>query len=175
MNPLRSRLAVLLIAIVMASGCAKQPVHDETTTIGPFKSLSGRLIVIEPDRRWQVVIQWHAETPERGEVRLAHAATGTVVEFRWAGPYMQIRDGNASSWRSLTNRELGEHGIVIPPKQLASILLGRMPAHFVRKKGDLWESRKSGHPIRLQWLSSSRKLIMSDIKHGRRATLIIQP
>ncbi len=172
-----SRFAALMtVATIMLSGCAKQvSLFEKHATIGPYQHFSGRLIVIEPKRRWQVVVQWRANSADRGELRLTHAATGTVVELRWAGDQMQIRDSSAKYWKAVNHEELANHGIVIPPQQLASILLGKMPAHFKEKKPHLWESRDHGYPIRLKWYDSTKRLVMSDLKHGRQATLIIQP
>ncbi|MFQ5518540.1 MAG: lipoprotein insertase outer membrane protein LolB [Mariprofundus sp.] len=144
-------------------------------SIGPFATFSGRLIVIEPTRRWQVALTWQAEKPELGQLRITHAATATVVELRWQGQQMQVRDNQQPGWRHIGPEQLSEHGIVIPPQQLAAILLGQMPVHFRAKKPGNWESTAHGHLIRLRWQQSANKLTMTDIKHGRKATLIIQP
>jgi len=168
-------LPLLSIAILLTTaGCSKH-ITSETTTVGPYSNFAGRLIMFEPNRRLQVWLQWHADSPEQGDVRLTHAATGTVVEFRWSGHQMQLRDNNNRHWRTIRAEQLAEHGIVIPPHQLASILLGKMPAHFINKKAGEWESRQRGSLIRLQWDETSQRLTMSDIKHGRRAILLIQP
>ena len=167
---------IVIVAVALLSGCAKQgSVTDSPAIIGPYTNFSGRLIVMEPTRRWQVIMQWHADKPDRGNVRLSHAATGTVVEFRWAGRQMQVRDSNAWLWKEINAEQLGSHGIVIPPQQLAAILLGNIPSHFTEKKTDLWESINNDHAIRLQWFADARKLVMTDIKHGRQAILIITP
>lgn len=167
---------LVVIATIALSGCGKQmPLSDHNIAIGPYQHLSGRLIVIEPKRRWQVAIKWHANSPDRGNLRLLHAATGTVVEFRWIGEKMQLRDSSSKLWKSVTHEKLAGHGIVIPPQQLALILLGKIPAHFKEQKPSVWESREHGHPIRLKWYDNTKRLVMSDIKHGRQATLIIQP
>jgi len=172
-----SSLALLLIFTAMlTSACVKQPVTTtEKTSIGPFSNFTARLIVIEPKRRWQVMLQWHADSPDRGDVRLTHAATGTVIELRWLDDQMQLRSTQSRMWEPIEAVQLGSQGIVIPPQQLASILLGQMPGHFINKQEGLWESRASGNPIRLQWTPSLHKLTMTDIKHGRRATMLIQP
>ena len=171
------QLVALLITVVIASGCAKQPLFTsaEPTTIGPYSNFSGRLIVIEPKRRWQVILQWHADTPERGDLRLTHAASGTVVEFRWFGSRMQSRDNQSQLWKAVDAAQLATQGMVIPPQQLASILLGKMPADFIEKRPNLWESSASGSLIRLQWEASSKQLMMTDTKHGRQVKLLIQP
>jgi len=88
---------------------------------------------------------------------------------------MEIRDNQQPAWRPVEQAQLAEHGIVIPPQELAAILLGHMPAHFRQRTSNSWESNNGGKLIRLQWKQPSHKLTMSDIKHGRKATLIIQP
>ena len=169
-----------LVAILLMGACTStsQLRHNAEVTpisIGPYPSFSGRLIVIEPSKRWQVLIKWKAERPEHGWLRITHAATGTVVELRWQGQLMHIRDNQEPGWRSIGPEALSAHGIVIPPQDLAAILLGQMPDRFKQKNEQTWESRKSDGLIRLRWQQQSNKLTMTDIKHGRRATLIIQP
>jgi len=169
-----------IAAMLLMGGCAgtAQYQPDESATavsIGPYPSFSGRLIVLEPTKRWQVLINWESIQPERGRLRITHAATGTVVELRWQGKTMQIRDNREPDWRPIGLEQLSEHGIVIAPQALASILLGRMPAHFKATGAQTWESRKSGSLIRLRWQPQTHKLTMTDMKYGRKATLIIQP
>ena len=172
----RSLHLMLIITIMLASACAKQPIlPSEQSAIGPYYQFSARLIVIEPKHRWQVMLQWHADSADKGEARLTHAATGTVIELRWSDSHMQVRSTESRIWKPIDPAQLGSKGIVIPPQQLAAILQGEMPAHFIPMKQGLWESRDSGSPIRLQWTESLQKLTMTDIKHGRRATLLIQP
>jgi len=142
--------------------------------IGPFPSFSGRLIVINPSRRWQVEIDWQSYEPETGKLRLNHAFSSTIVDFRWSNSNMEVRDNTTPYWRDIEPEELAEYGIVLPPSQLASILLGKMPSHFHQKKSNMWESKQTGSLIRLHWQADLQKLTISDIQHGRIAKLIIQ-
>jgi len=169
-------MAVMLLSGGCASTSLYQPNESATAvSIGPYPAFSGRLIVIEPSKRWQVLIKWKAEQPEHGWLRISHAATGTVVELRWQGKAMQIRDNSAPDWKPIGLEQLSKHGIVIPPQMLAAILLGQMPAHFKQTDDRIWQSRQSGSLIRLRWQPQTHKLTMTDMKHGRKATLIIQP
>jgi len=165
-----------MAVILILAGCATD--HRvrvaEQVSIGPYPAFTGRLIVIEPTKRWQVLLTWRASTPDHGWLRITHAATNTVIELRWQGGTMELRDNRQPAWHPVGRARLSEHGIVIAPQELAAILLGQMPAHFHKISDNRWES-SSGAPIRLQWMQQSHKLIMSDIKHGRKATLIIQP
>jgi hypothetical protein len=169
-----------MATLLLLAGCAgtSQYLPDESTkavSIGPYPSFSGRLIVIEPAKRWQVLIKWKANQPEHGWLRMTHAATGTVIELRWQGEAMQVRDNREPAWRPIGLGQLSKHGIVIQPQTLAAILLGHMPSHFKQKDKQTWESRQSGSLIRLRWQAQAHKLTMTDLKHGRKATLIIQP
>jgi len=148
--------------------------HKPTSQkIGPFPAFSGRLIVINPSRRWQVEIDWQAYQPNTGKLRLNHAFSSTIVDFRWNNSHMEIRDNKFPYWRDIQQKELTEHGIMLPPNQLASILLGNIPSSFHQKKNDTWESKQSGSLIRLHWQPALKKLTISDIQHGRVAKLII--
>jgi len=168
----------MIVLLLSFTSCATMPNQYASTaaptTIGPYSDFSGRLIVLEPKRRWQVLLEWHAATAEKGRVRLTHAATATVIELQWRHEQIWLRDSNHPDWQVVEQQKLAEMGIVLPPRQLAAILLGNMPASFKQKSNDTWESREVGHSIRLRWQASSKKLSLTDISHGRQATLIIQ-
>ncbi len=170
-----------LALLLLLSACSwNMPAPQQTVSkpqsnaIGPYPNFSGRLIVIDPSRRWQVSVDWQAKQAASGKLRLSHAFSSTVVDFRWTDSYMEIRDSKFPYWRHIEQQELTEHGIMLPPTQLASILLGDIPSHFHQKKQNTWESMNAGYLIRLHWQSESRKLTISDMKHGRIAKLIIQ-
>jgi len=169
----------LLISLSACSWNIPSDLHQSvaktvTNTIGPYPTFSGRLIVINPSRRWQVEIDWQSYESESGKLRLNHAFSSTIVDFRWSNRHMEVRDNTTPYWRDIQPEELAEHGIVLPPSQLASILLGKMPAHFHQKKNNTWESKQSGSLIRLHWQAERQMLTISDIQHGRVAKLIIQ-
>jgi len=157
-----------LAGILLLAGCAGTTPHladkpARAVTIGPYPAFSGRLIVIETTKRWQVLLNWQAQDPQRGQMRITHAATGTVVELRWQGRVMQVRDNRQPDWREIGMEQLSDQGIVIAPQELASILLGHMPAHFKQKNEHSWESHQSGSLIRLLWKPQSHTLIMTDM------------
>jgi len=170
--------ASLIVLLLGFSSCAtirdRQEPARVPSAIGPYRNFSGRLIVIEPTRRWQVMLKWQAETAAQGRVRLTHAASNRVAELQWQHENIQMRDNEHPDWQIIGRQKLAEMGIVMPPQQLASILLGNMPAHFQRKNDNTWESRQTGDLIRLHWQADRRKLSLTDIRHGRQATLIIE-
>jgi len=175
-SPLLAGLVAL--AMLALSSCASLPGkagEGEPSTIGPYHQFTGRLIVIEPSRRWQVLVNWQAGSRHQGRLRLTHAATGRVVELEWQHERMRVRDDSHPEWQEISRQQLAEEGIVIPPEQLAAILLGRVPAHFKRKNGTTWEGKQNGGLIRLEWKAEQKKLAITDITHGRTATLFIQP
>ena len=167
------RLAILLLAVAI-SGCAGsiRPASTEQA-IGPFPAFKGRLLVMEPNRRWQVSIDWQASTAEAGRLRLTHAASGTVVELIWQHHLMQLRDSSRPEFRPVTQTDLQAHGIVIPPWTLAAILLNSMPPVFHAVSPSQWEAHIDGALIRIRWRPANRRLVLTDVTHGRQATLII--
>ncbi|MDQ7010700.1 MAG: hypothetical protein Q9M29_02655 [Mariprofundaceae bacterium] len=146
------------------------------TGIGHYPAFTGRLIVINASKRWQVVINWRASTPEHGWLRLTHAASGRIIEIEWTGGAMRLRDNQAASpsWRPVSSDELATHGIVLTPRTLATILLGTMPPNLKSRQRHIWEGRYGGSVMRLQWSATAKRLTITDINHGRKAILIIQ-
>lgn len=128
---------------------------------------------MEPNRRWQVMLDWQADTPSRGQARLTHAASGMVVELRWQRNDIRLRDSNSPEWRKVSTEQLAEHGIVVSPYTLSQFLAGQIPPGFRKTGPDTWESKRSGGLVRVAWQAETQRLELSDIRHGRRATLII--
>lgn len=162
-----------LAALLFLTSCASLPVSEESAGIGPYRSLHARLLVIEPAKRWQVMLDWQADHPATGQARLTHAASGTVVELRWQRDDIRLRDSTIPEWRKVSTQQLAEHGIVVSPYVLSSFLAGRIPAGFRQSEANAWESRQSGGIVRVRWSPQIQRLELSDIRHGRRATLII--
>jgi len=172
-------MRALLFAIVAAllTNCVTTGVKQQSSTsIGPYNTFDGRLIVIEPKRRWQVTVQWNG-TPDEGTVRLIHAATQRIVELRWQSELMQLRDNQQmpQKWQNISREQLASHGIILPPQQLAEILAGQMPSALIEKNRGEWEGRIHGSFVKVKWLASNHRLEIMDISNGRQATLIIQP
>lgn len=175
--------AAWLAVVLLLCSCATLPAPEQSASwhstdeladgIGPYRSLSARLLVIEPTRRWQVILDWQAESGTSGRARLTHAASGTVVELRWQRDNIQLRDNKMPAWRKVSLAELSEHGIVLSPYALSRFLAGHVPSGFRQTSRDNWESRRDGKLLRVQWFPEARRLVLTDIKHGRKATLIV--
>jgi hypothetical protein len=155
------------------SSCASIPQPADAPGIGPYRTVSARLLVIEPERRWQVMLDWQADTPSRGQARLTHAASGMVVELRWFRNDIQLRDSNSPGWRKISMKQLAEHGIVVSPYALSQFLAGQIPAGFRTTGPNAWESKHDADLVRVKWKAQIQRLEFSDIRHGRRATLMI--
>ncbi len=167
------RIYCLLSIFFITTACATLPVTAEAPGIGPYRAIHARLLVIEPTRRWQAMLDWLADSPANGQARLVHAATNTVIELRWLRNNIQLRDSSSPQWRRVGVDQLAEHGIIISPYILSHFLAGRIPPGFRNKGLNHWESNKGGNLIRVIWNGESQRLEFSDIRHGRRATLII--
>jgi hypothetical protein len=172
---MHSRLWLIALGcLLLLNACAtiQQNGHGG---IGPYAQFSGRLIVIEPGRRWQAVLDWRAHDPATGWMRLTHAASARIIELEWHGENMHIRDNRAGSplWQPIGMEALAEHGIMLPPATLASILLGAMPPSFTVSGSNEWRGKLNSSFIRLRWQPDARRLTLTDISHGRRAILII--
>lgn len=173
---MKFRAAVIAMVALLIGGCATTKPHESPTVIGPFITFSGRLIVIEPTRRWQVIVDWNG-TPEEGDVRLTHAASNRIVLVKWDNENILILDNadQSGSWRSISGEALAEKGIILPPRQLARILSGEMPAGLIEKQHGEWEGRIDDSFLRIKWFDEKQHLELIDVTHGRTATLIINP
>ncbi len=165
------------LAALGLTACIK-PTIDVPKLIGPYHELSGRLLVITPEGRWQVAIDYRSNTPAKGYLRLTHAASSRIIELRWQQENMEMRDnGHSPAWSQISHAQLSEHGIVLKPVELATFLQGDIPAGFRSKGGGIWErhqqSSNGKHLIRVTWQPEGRRLIVSDIPQGKTATLII--
>jgi outer membrane biogenesis lipoprotein LolB len=171
----RPRLLISLGMLAWLAGCAMRPPTTTPPSIGPYPAFSGRLIVIEPAQRWQVAVDWRAPTPSDGWLRLTHAASGQVLVLTWHGDALRLSDNRDPSHpdRPVSEAALAAHGIVIPPEQLAAILLGHMPPRFVPAGPNRWQADRHGHLIRIDWNAGSRRLTLTDMKRGSRAILLI--
>jgi len=168
-----ARICCFLSILFMTTACATLPETAEAPGIGPYHTIHARLLVIEPARRWQVMLDWQAESAAKGQARLVHAASNNVIELRWQQDDIELRDNHSPQWRKVGIDQLAEQGIVVSPYILSQFLAGRVPPGFRSKKANHWESNKGGNLVRVIWSAASKRLELSDIKHGRRATLII--
>jgi len=166
----------LLLLAALISSCATVMPHRGVSSIGPYQSFTGRLIVIEPTRRWQVIIHWDGQ-PDRGQVRLTHAASNRIIQVSWDGKEIRMRDNRnpVDGWKIIDHSHLQSMGIILPPQQLAMILNGSIPPSLKEKKPNLWKGKMNDTLLLLKWTEERRRLEITDIEHGREAILVIQP
>lgn len=168
----RFALFYLLVCLFVA-GCATIPESSQAPSIGPYRTISARLLVIEPTRRWQVMLDWQTDGPSSGRARLVHAASDTIVEVRWQKNSIELRDNRSPRWRRVSAAQLSEQGIVVTPYTLSQFLAGRLPSGFYKTGPDTWEARRDDTIIRVGWNPATHHLNLTDVRDGRQATLII--
>lgn len=164
-----------IVAALLITSCATLGTTPESNRVTSYTTFSGRLIVIEPQRRWQVSLNWNG-TPEKGVVRLTHAASNRIVQLAWQKSSMQILDNKnpAAGWQMITAEKIASYGIILPPQQLAMILHGNMPKRLTQKRAGRWEGRLNGNFLNIRWSDDKRRLEINDVQHGRKAILIIE-
>jgi len=130
---------------------------------------------MQPNHVWQAILDWQSEQPGEGKIRVVHAVSSRIVELRWQHNGMWLRDNQAKNptWRSIKKEELVSHGIVISPQELSEFLAGHVPSGFQPKGVNRWVINRNNSNIRVEWNIQKKRLVFSDIKHGRKTTLII--
>ncbi len=167
-----------MLAAVLAAACAHKPPHA-TEAIGPFPSWQGRMLVLAPGHRLQLLVRWQSAGPNAGWARFTHPASGRIVEVRWHGRRILIRDDRSSVWRAVASRELERLGLVLPPAELGGILTGRIPAGFKRTPANhpRWQGARSVagrvHRMRIDWMPEQRTLELTDLSAGARIRILI--
>ncbi len=170
---MKSRLAPILLAAVMPILTAAAATRE--SGIGPYHQIHARILVAEPDHAWQAMMDWRSVQSSTGWIRLVHTVGGRIIELRWQGHTMWLRDNQAKSsdWRRIDQQELSSHGIVITPVELSTFLGGRMPAGFQATAPNRWSIHRNHSRIRVQWNRERRRLTFSDMKHARKAVILI--
>jgi len=168
-----------LIFALCLSACAtvkpneKSIYQEKQPVISAFK---GSLLVFSPRHRFHVLIQWQADL-QQGHARLTHAASGRVVELRWQGEDLSMRDNQSAGarWRHVDAKQLQDIGIVLQPWVLAKVLHHQMPKALHSKDGRIWRGKMDQSVVQLRWQDDYHQLTMTDITHGRKAVLRMNP
>jgi len=166
--------AALAVPILLLTACASLTA-DQSSTIGPYHGITARIMVMEPKHVWQAMLDWQSGQSGKGKIRIVHAASGRIIEIFWQHNKMWLRDNQAESpkWRLIGREELVAHGIIISPQELSEFLGGRIPSGFQPKGPNRWIINRNNSHTRVKWNAQKKRLIFSDISHGRKATLII--
>jgi len=166
-----TRVAVSASLMFLLAGCARPAMEIQKE---PLTEIHGRLLVIEPARRWQAMLDWHAASPDQGWLRISHAASGRIIEMRWEKARLWLRDNRAAvaHWRAVDATELASHGIVLLPNEMAAFFVGKPPAGFSRIKPGQWLAVRGESHIRVEW--NGRRMTITDFRHGRQAIVIIR-
>ncbi len=162
----------LMVLTVFLAACAKAPPETGRKSYAEF---SARLMVIEPARRWQVLVDWRNNGKDRGWLRLTHALTGRIVELRWQERHLWLRDNQAAGtdWREINLNYLASYGIPLFPTDVARFLRGSAPDDFTRTGENMWAGKRLNSLIRVRWNQLRRILKITDIRNGKIAILII--
>lgn len=168
--------AVLLSLFLTACATVQTDHKSDVQKKVNITSFQGRLLVFSPKHRFQVLIQWQANLSQ-GYARLTHPASGRVVEIRWYGKQLSMRDNQTDTptWRPIDDKQWQKMGIVLPPWTLAKVLHHQMPRALHSKDGEIWKGKINGGVIQLHWQNDYHLLTMVDITHGRKAILRINP
>ena len=169
-KPLLSALCGLLLL----SACVKHTEEGQICT--PIEPFSGRLLVMSTTKRFQVDIDWKG-VEQKGELRLTHVSSGRIVDVLWEHESMFWHDNENADWSPLTEVELNDMGVILPPWILAKIFLGEMPNTMSTKnqltwKGS-WVHKKTNVELTVRWASDRKRVELVDIKHGRKVVVII--
>lgn len=130
---------------------------------------------MEPEHVWQAMLDWQSKQSGAGKIRIVHAASSRIVELRWHQDDIWLRDNQSKNlkWRHINKDELATTGIVISPRELSEFLGGHVPSGFQSKGSNNWIIHRNNSHIRVTWKPQTKRLVFSDIKHGRKATLVI--
>ncbi len=130
---------------------------------------------MEPEHVWQAILNWQAKQADAGSIRIVHAISGRIIEIRWYENKMWMRDnqGENIKWRRIYQGELIAIGIVISPQELSEFLAGHVPSGFQSRNSDQWVIHRNHSHVRVLWKPRMQRLSFSDLKHGRKATLMI--
>jgi len=170
-SPWKSLAKIVILAAFLAA-CAKVPAETGKQSYTEF---TARLLVTEPSRRWQVLVDWRSQDEDRGWLRLTHALSGRIVELRWQQEKMWLRNNwsTAGKWREITLNQLASYGIPIFPGDVARFLKGGAPDDFARRSENLWVGKRLHNTVRVTWNRDKHILKIADIRNGRIATLMI--
>ncbi|MDQ6954482.1 MAG: hypothetical protein Q9M20_03475 [Mariprofundaceae bacterium] len=169
-------LSVCLLLFNACSATQYSSISDQSASQKPWFSFQAQLSIIESAHRWQVLLDWQADS-QSGSARLTHAATGRIIKLRWQGNDVQILDNQAMkpNWKYIKADALMKYGIVLPPHTIAAILQQQIPKQLKPQGTGIWKGLIYGNSIRLRWQNNGHKLTMTDITHGRTAILRILP
>ncbi len=170
-----------LFILSLLSGCVSLSTGQSFNTrpplsvIGPYHRVTARILVMEPKHIWQAMMDWQSEQADEGEIRIVHALSGRIVQFRWRHDKMWLRDNQAGSprWRPISKKGLASHGIIISPRELSEFLGGHVPSGFQPTGLNRWSTHRNNSHVRVEWNAQKKRLIFSDISHGRKVIIII--
>ncbi len=170
----------VIVSALLLSACASLPTDKfsnirPSSTIGPYRRVTARILVMGPKRVWQAMMDWQSGRSGEGRMRIVQPVIGRIVEFRWRHDEMWLRNNQIGSpqWHPVSKEELASHGMVISLWELSEFLGGHVPPGFQQEGPNRWSIHRNNSRVRVEWNAQKKRLIFSDISHGRKATMII--
>ena len=167
-------ILVALLGLLMLGACAKHVIEDRGSV--PIEAFSGRLLVMATAKRFQVDIDWQGKE-DNGSLRLTHASSGRIVDVIWENRSMLWRDNLNHNWQPLTEQALSEMGVILPPWVLAKVFLGDLPNSMKTKDNFTWKGNwfYGGNKLdlKIRWSSDRKRVELVDMKHAKKAVVII--
>ncbi len=165
-----SMIRILTIVLILfVASCVKH----ESSSFEPMTTFSGRLLVMDPKHRFQVELDWMANE-KQGNLRITHALSGRVVFVQWKNKVMFWRDNDRTTvWTALSEQELVDMGVILPPWILARIFLGQYPESMQTKDKQLWQGSWNGIRLQIKWSNAYKRVDITDFEQGKRAVVII--
>jgi len=165
-------ICAVFCLLVLAS-CAGSPPFDPSVSALYFRT---HMVVIEPDQRWQATVDWRALSEDDGLARLAHIATGRIIELRWQGRGLWLRDNHADSadWHSIPARQLIRHGISVLPSDIILFLQELTPPGFESEEAGTWKGERFGVRLSIGWDDEKRRLSIEEDGDKRRVLLTVR-
>ncbi|MDQ6988413.1 MAG: hypothetical protein Q9M19_00925 [Mariprofundaceae bacterium] len=164
------RGVLFMLLLLLAAGCVK---HDEAIVFKPISSFSGRLLVMSQAHRFQMEVDWQGDR-QQGGMRLTHAATGRIVDVSWLDGTMLWRDNREEPvWRALSQAQLLDMGMLLPPWALARILSGDYPEAMQTKGQRTWQGLWSEDVrLKIRWSQTWDRLEITDMRYGKRLVVV---
>jgi len=163
-----------LCGLMLLGACAKHNIEHQSFV--PVDTFSGRLLVMATTKRFQVDIDWQGDE-QKGALRLTHASSGRIVDVLWEHETMFWRDNKHVGWRPLTEKELEEKGVLLPPWVLARIFMNDMPSSMETKDKLAWKGswiyKETTLDLSIRWASDRKRVELKDLKHGKKLVVII--
>ncbi|MDQ6950189.1 MAG: hypothetical protein Q9M26_00825 [Mariprofundales bacterium] len=169
-----------LVGVFLLTACTlHQPLSATSSrTIGPFFQPHGRILLLGNHRAQLLFRCRQQEVPnsnglKKGSCRFTHGASGRIIDIRWQGATIEMRENTHPSWQKIDQPQLRHLGITIAPSDLMAILHGTIPDWLHPLRNGVWQGRHHGQHIQLEWRPETRQIDAIDLSRGNRIRLFL--